>query len=180
MARSLRLGTIRRLCAKVLAADTHIQRVRPTALSGTHAADVIGKKRVTVDKILTFQSQHIQALLQEDLTAQISHSMELTLAQPVWAVATWRGMFLTFSSGSGTSAVISQHQCQKRAKLAKEDQILAFRSVVLVVSCPVCRPAPLQFCDSRKPVLTSVSHFYPPNLCFLCYLCSKHLCSLQS
>lgn len=78
---------------------THIQRVRPTlsfnAMCGAHRL-LLSRNEVTVDTILKLDPQQIQALLQQDLTAQITHNVRAGLLKPVDEQKvryTWRGMF---------------------------------------------------------------------------------------
>src|SRR6266436_6635299 len=79
--------------------QTHIQRVRPTvsfqAMCGAHRT-LLARNKVTVDKILKLDPKQIQALLQEDLTAQITHNVRaglLTRVDEQKVRYTWRGMF---------------------------------------------------------------------------------------
>ena len=79
--------------------QTHIQRVRPTvsfhAMCGAHRT-LLARNEVAADKILKLDPKQIQALLQEDLTAQITHNVRAGLLAPVDEQKvryTWRGMF---------------------------------------------------------------------------------------
>jgi hypothetical protein len=79
--------------------QTHIQRVRPTvsflAMCGAHRG-LLARNEVTIDKILKLDPKQIQPLLQEDLTAQITHNVRAGLLAPVDQQKvryTWRGMF---------------------------------------------------------------------------------------
>ena len=79
--------------------QTHIQRVRPTvsfhAMCGAHRT-LLARNEVAADRILKLDPKQIQALLQEDLTAQITHNVRAGLLAPVDEQKvryTWRGMF---------------------------------------------------------------------------------------
>jgi hypothetical protein len=83
--------------------QTHIQRVRPTAsfnsMCGTHQ-DLLSENHISADSIPKLDPPKIQLLLQQDLTAQISHNVRAGLLARVDDQSvryTWRGMlFLWF------------------------------------------------------------------------------------
>src|SRR5215472_12173337 len=79
--------------------QTHIQRVRPTlsfhAMCGAHRL-LLSRNEVTVDTVLKLDPRQIQELLQQDLSAQITHNVNAGLLERVDAQQvryTWRGMF---------------------------------------------------------------------------------------
>jgi hypothetical protein len=79
--------------------QTHIKPVRPPisfhAMCDAHRT-LLERKAVFGDKILKLDPKQIQVLLQEDLTAQITHNVRAGLLAPVDEQKvryTWRGMF---------------------------------------------------------------------------------------
>jgi hypothetical protein len=79
--------------------QTHIQRVRPTlgfnAMCIAHQA-MLSKQSVSNDSVLKLDPHQIQELLQQDLSAQITHNVKAGLLEPVDSQKvryTWRGMF---------------------------------------------------------------------------------------
>src|SRR5262249_24714162 len=79
--------------------QTHIQRVRPTlqfnAMCAAHEAMLL-KQSVSYDSVLKLDPRQIQELLQQDLSAQITHNVNAGLLERVDAQQvryTWRGMF---------------------------------------------------------------------------------------
>jgi hypothetical protein len=79
--------------------QTHIQRVRPTlsftAICASHQA-MLSRLAVSSDSVLKLDPLQIQELLQQDLSAQITHNVKVGLLAPVDSQKvryTWRGMF---------------------------------------------------------------------------------------
>jgi hypothetical protein len=79
--------------------QTHIKRVRPTlpfeAMCTAHQA-LLSKQAVSSDSVLKLDPRQIQELLQQDLSAQITHNVKAGLLAPVDSHKvryTWRGMF---------------------------------------------------------------------------------------
>jgi len=64
-------------------------------MCGAHRS-LLARNDITDDTILKLDPKQIQALLQEDLTAQITHNVRAGLLEPVGERRvryTWRGMF---------------------------------------------------------------------------------------
>jgi hypothetical protein len=79
--------------------ETHIQRVRPTlqfdAMCAAHGKLLI-KESFSSDSVLRFDPRQIRELLQQDLSAQITHNVKAGLLERVDSEKvryTWRGMF---------------------------------------------------------------------------------------
>jgi hypothetical protein len=78
---------------------THIQRVRSRASFGamcTAHQQLLSKYKISIDAIPKLDPPQIQSLLQQDLTAQITHNVRAGLLAPVDEQKvryTWRGMF---------------------------------------------------------------------------------------
>jgi hypothetical protein len=78
---------------------THIQRIRPTAsfisMCDAHR-HLLSRNKVAVEAIPKIDPPQVQALLQQDLTAQITHNVRAGLLAQVDEQKvryTWRGMF---------------------------------------------------------------------------------------
>jgi hypothetical protein len=78
---------------------THIQRVRPTAsfiaMCDAHQ-HLLSRNKITIEAIPKIDPPQVQALLQQDLTAQITHNVRAGLLAQVDEQKvryTWRGMF---------------------------------------------------------------------------------------
>jgi hypothetical protein len=78
---------------------THIQRIRPTiSFNGMCDAHqhLLSRNNISVDTIPKIDPPQVQALLQQDLTAQITHNVRVGLLAQVGEQKvryTWRGMF---------------------------------------------------------------------------------------
>ena len=79
--------------------QTHIQRVRPTlqfnAMCAAHETMLL-KQSISNDLVLKLDPRQIQELLQQDLSAQITHNVNAGLLERVDSQQvryTWRGMF---------------------------------------------------------------------------------------